>query len=95
MKKILFLLFLCLISCSDKKNNFSKNKEPDSLSVYFSLANLDTLQYEKRLEYAEKAYDLIKNQENDSIHRVYLFRVANRDYNMRNMKNIKKSQDLL
>lgn len=90
MKKIIFLLFLCLISCSDKKNNFSKNKEPDSLSVYFSLANLDTLQYEKRLEYAEKAYDLIKNQENDSMHRVYLFRVANRYYNMRNFEDYKK-----
>ncbi|WP_296144996.1 tetratricopeptide repeat protein [uncultured Flavobacterium sp.] len=95
MKNVILLLFIVFASCSDKKKNFSSNENSDSLSIYFSLANEDTIKYEKRLEYTEKAYDLIKNLKNDSLYRVNLFKVANRYYNMDNHEDYKKTTQII
>jgi len=67
------------------------NVSKDSLSDYFSLANDLSLTIEKRSENIQKAQEIVMDQENDSLHRVNLFRVANRYYNIGNWKNFNKS----
>ncbi|MEZ7498227.1 ATP-binding protein [Flavobacterium sp. Arc3] len=63
----------------------------DSLSNYFTLANDLALPREDRLQYTQKAYDIVTNDENDSLNRVNFFKVANRYYNLNNWKNFRKT----
>jgi len=58
----------------------------DSLSTYFSLANDFSLPKEKRLVFTQKAFNIVVNQNNDSINRVNMFKVANRYYNINDWK---------
>ena len=67
----------------------------DSLSAYFSLANDFTLDKDKRLIFTEKAFNIVINQENDSLNRVNLFKVANRYYNINNWKEFNKTVNLV
>jgi signal transduction histidine kinase len=62
----------------------------DSLSTYFLLANNFDLPSEQREKYIQKAFKIIRPQENDSLHRVNLFKVANRYYNLENWKEYKR-----
>jgi signal transduction histidine kinase len=62
----------------------------DSLSTYFLLANDFDLPSEQREEYIKKALKIISPQQNDSLHRVNLFKVANRYYNLENWKEYKR-----
>ena len=77
------LLVLVLISCSKKKPAYKTfNPTTDSLSIYFDMANNEKLTVLKRKEFTQKAFSIVMNQPNDSMHRVYLLRVANRYFNM-------------
>lgn len=58
--------------------------------MYLTLANDDTISYNKRLEYTDKAYAIITEQDNDSLGRKNLFKVANRYYNIKNFEKYKK-----
>ncbi len=62
----------------------------DSLGVYFSSANNFDLPPLQREKYIEKALEIILPQENDSMHRVNLFKIANRYYNLENWQKYKK-----
>ena len=66
------------------------NSSSDSLSVFLEKANDYNTTTPKRYAYTKKAYAIIMNQENDSMHRINLFRVANRYFNMDNMVEFKK-----
>ena len=89
---MLFIFF----GCSKKKaENKTVNSSKDSLSTYFSLANDFSLAREKRQEYNQKAFDIVVNQENDSLNRVNLFKVANRYYNINNWKDFNKTVHLV
>ncbi|WP_371134747.1 ATP-binding protein [Flavobacterium sp.] len=63
----------------------------DSLTTYLALANEDSLPLIKKQEYNQKAFNIVINQPNDSMNKVYLFRVANRYYNMNDWKNYSKT----
>jgi signal transduction histidine kinase len=63
----------------------------DSLSSYFTLANDLALPREDRLQYTDKAYEIVTNNENDSLNRVNLFKVANRFYNINDWKKYSKT----
>ncbi|WP_277017159.1 tetratricopeptide repeat-containing sensor histidine kinase [Flavobacterium lindanitolerans] len=87
MKKYYLLFFvigLLLLGCSKKKEKFSEKSISDTLATYLTLANEDTIPYEDRLSYNKKAFAILINQDNDSLNRVNLFKVANRYYNMNN-----------
>lgn len=56
----------------------------DTLATYLTLANVDTIPFEDRLSYNKKAFAILINQNNDSLNRINLFKVANRYYNMNN-----------
>ncbi|WP_157485489.1 tetratricopeptide repeat-containing sensor histidine kinase [Flavobacterium sp. ACAM 123] len=70
--------------------SYIKSSE-DSLSSYFTLANDLLLSREKRLHYNQKAYDIVINNENDSLNRVNLFKVANRFYNINDWNKYSKT----
>lgn len=91
MKKyhFLFFTFLFLIFGCSKKKFHSNSQENDSLALYFKVANKDSVSLNERIIAAEKALKIINNQENDSVHRKNLFKLANRYYNMGNFSNYK------
>jgi len=92
------LLFILLVffGCTKKKSVYSiVDSTNDSLPVYFSLANDLSLDGNKRQFYTQKAFDIVVNQENDSLNRINLFKVANRYYNISNWKNFDKTVRLV
>ncbi|WP_242008626.1 tetratricopeptide repeat-containing sensor histidine kinase [Flavobacterium glaciei] len=50
---------------------------------------------EQREKYTQKAFKIISPQENDSLHRVNLFKIANRYYNLENWDEYKKTVRLV
>jgi signal transduction histidine kinase len=80
---IVLLLLITFIGCT-KKNSQSPTttSSEDSLSSYLTKANDFGSSTKKRQEYIQKAFTIIINQENDSLQRVNLFRIANRYYNL-------------
>ncbi|MES2576049.1 MAG: ATP-binding protein [Bacteroidota bacterium] len=89
---ILPVLMLLFFGCTKKGIvNPDDNSSEDSLSTYLSLANDFNLSRKDRQEYNEKAYTIIISQENDSLNRVNLFKIANRYYNMDNWQDFKKT----
>lgn len=87
MKKnyyIVLLFLLALLFACTKKNpeqNGTVSLE-DSLATYLSKANDFSSPTKKRQEYIQKAFSIVINQEEDSLQKVNLFRIANRYYNL-------------
>jgi signal transduction histidine kinase len=80
---IVLLLLLTIIGCTKKNTqNQTPSSSEDSLSSYLTKSNDFSASTEKRQEYIQKALAIVINQENDSLQRVNLFRVANRYYNL-------------
>nr|WP_288834994.1 tetratricopeptide repeat-containing sensor histidine kinase [uncultured Flavobacterium sp.] len=67
----------------------------DSLSIYFDSANDFNLSKQKRLKYILKANEIVINEENDSLNRVNLFKIANRYYNLNYWKEYSKTVNLV
>ncbi|TWI01394.1 histidine kinase [Flavobacterium tiangeerense] len=89
----IILLFLILgVSCT-QKNTVSKNEEKpkDSLEIFFSLANNFDLSLDQRQQYIQKASAIVKLQNNDSVYRTNLFKIANRYYNLDRFEDYKKT----
>ncbi|WP_369765842.1 tetratricopeptide repeat protein [Flavobacterium sp. WC2429] len=93
---ILFFIFFVFFGCSNKKTeSIIVTSSEDSLSTYFSLANNFSLAKEKRLLFTQKAFNIVVNQEEDSINRVNLFKVANRYYNINKWGEFNKTVHLV
>lgn len=89
---ILFVFF----GCTQKKTNGKNfNIENDSLSIYFDSANDFNLPKQKRLEYILKANEVVVNQDNDSLNRINLFKIANRYYNLNSWKEYSRTVNLV
>ncbi|WP_304196822.1 tetratricopeptide repeat protein, partial [Flavobacterium alvei] len=86
MKNIYYiaLLLLLFFSGCTKKNTESQEtpSSDDSLATYLSKANDFNSTNKKRKEYIQKAFNIILEQEDDSLQIANLFRVANRYYNL-------------
>lgn len=91
---LLLVLFGC-ISKNKKEKDLSLNSSEDSLSIYFSLANDVSLPFRDRQNYNQKAFGIIKNQKDDSIKKVNLFKIANRYYNMNDWPSFQKVSKLI
>lgn len=79
----ILIVFFLFFSCIEREKDFSSFESPeDSLSVFLAKANETNLSLDSKLNYNRKALGILLDQKNDSINRVYLFRVANRFYNM-------------
>jgi signal transduction histidine kinase len=96
IKLFCWVLLFIFFGCNQKKvNNRSIALSNDSLPIYFTLANDFNLSTEKRLEYISKANEIVINQENDSINRINLFKIANRYYNIGDWKEYSKTVNLV
>ncbi|MEZ7506791.1 sensor histidine kinase [Flavobacterium sp. Arc2] len=92
----LFVLLFVFFGCSQKKaEKTAVNSTADSLSTYFLLANNLNLTREERQIYTEKSFEIVINQEDDSLNRVNLFKVANRYYNLSDWKGFNKTVQLV
>lgn len=87
---------MIFLSCN-KKSHLDKNiiSQKDSLPVYLSLANDINLSYDFKQKYAQKAFSIIVDEKNDSVNRINLFKVANRYYNMNDLKSYKTISQLI
>ena len=78
---------MVFFACTKKNpENQTTTSSEDSLSTYLSKANDFGSTTKARQQYIQKAFSIIINQENDSLQRVNLFRVANRYYNLNDWK---------
>jgi len=94
--QIVLLLFLILFGCTKKDNLYkSLNPSKDSLSIYLSLANDIDLSRKLKQEYNEKALTIILSEKDDSLNKVNLFKVANRYYNMNDLKSYGRISQLV
>lgn len=87
---------MILFSCT-KKDQLDKDatSPEDSLPVYLSLANDINLSYTFKQKYNRKAFSVVINQKNDSLNRVNLFKIANRYYNMNDLKSYRVISELV
>ncbi|MBP8887477.1 MAG: sensor histidine kinase, partial [Flavobacterium sp.] len=67
------------------------DRSQDSLPSYLTLANDFDLSPQLREQYIQKASKIVADQQNDSIHRVNLFKIANRYYNLDKFEEYKKA----
>ncbi|MFH6993363.1 ATP-binding protein [Flavobacterium sp. FlaQc-48] len=95
MKKnysILFFSILFFFSCTKKthtnENDSALNR---NLKTYLSLAQDDKLPLEYKIDYSKKALGIVMDQNNDSLNRANLFKVANRFYNANDLESFKKT----
>ncbi|WP_337967734.1 ATP-binding protein [uncultured Flavobacterium sp.] len=99
MKKysqILLFLVVVLFGCTNKpKKEKNVKSSKDSLSIYLSLANDINLPFHYKQKYNQKAFDIIIDQQNDSLNRANLFKIANRYYNMSDWKSYKRISKLV
>lgn len=99
MKHLFGILFFPLFifwGCTPQKTSeVIINSPKDSLSSYLDMANDFDLHSQQRENYIEKALRIIIVQENDSLHRTNLFKIANRYYNIDNWKEYKKTVHLV
>ena len=85
-----------MYSCTEKKTvTKTISRSQDSLGAYFTSANNFDLSSREREKYIEKAFEIIITQENDSMYRVNLFKIANRYYNLENWQKYKKTVRLV
>ncbi|MGL2987872.1 tetratricopeptide repeat-containing sensor histidine kinase [Flavobacterium sp. RSSA_27] len=95
-KLLLFIIaFLFLTRCS-KKENININNIAllnDSLAFYFEKANDDNLSIQQKKVFNKRAFDIVSTLKNDSLSRTYLFKVANRYFNIRDWQNFKRVSD--
>lgn len=92
ISSILLIVVLFFFGCNQKKRVFAINEGlEDSLSSYFSLANDFDLSPQLREKYIQKASKIVADQQNDSLHRVNLFKIANRYYNLDKFEEYKKA----
>ncbi len=80
------------MGCNQKKRASAVNvRSQDSLTSYLTFANDFDLPTQLREQYVQKASIIIADQENDSLHRVNLFKIANRYYNLDKFEEYKKA----
>jgi signal transduction histidine kinase len=93
---ILLFFLILLIGCTNKKKSKQSVTSPkDSLSSYLSLANDTRLPFAFKQKYNQKAFEIIMKQEDDSINKVNLFKIANRYYNMDDWKGYIDTSNLI
>jgi len=84
--QILLVLLFVLLACT-RETKLNKNiSSVDSLPTYLSLANENNLPVKFKQNYNQKALAIILSQKDDSINKVNLFKIANRYYNMGDLK---------
>jgi hypothetical protein len=71
----LLLLHIILIGCNSKTTDKTASANNDSIQKYLALAGNDTLEFDKRIKYNDKALGYVDLEKNDSLTREYLSRI--------------------
>ena len=80
------------LGCNQKKRASAVSEaSQDSLASYLTFANDFDFPPQLREQYVQKALMIIADQENDSLHRVNLFKFANRYYNLGKFEEYKNT----
>ncbi len=98
LNKLIYIVLLLFVffGCTQKKSNINEpNPSSDSLSIFLEKAYDYELKTSQRELFIKKSLEIVLNQENDSLHRVNLFRVANRYFNMNNWEKYKNVVDVV
>ncbi|VXB81940.1 conserved hypothetical protein [Flavobacterium sp. 9AF] len=86
-----FLIALFLLNCSKKdQEKIDFDIQNQKINNYLSLAQKETISKEMRIRFGDLAYEIIKNQKNDSITRRNYFKVANRYFPLYELEKYKK-----
>ena len=93
--QILLFLVLVFFGCTKKSSKDEGIIPEDSLSIYLSLANDINLPLDFKQKYNQKAFEIIVNQEDDSLNKANLFKVANRYYNMSDWEAYKRTTAMI
>ena len=89
---IVIVLTFFFLGCNQKERTSDVNVgSQDSLASYLNFANDLDLPPRLREKYVQKASIIIADQENDSLHRVNLFKIANRYYNLEKFEEYKNT----
>lgn len=96
LKKLYCISFLLIItSCSkNKKENFPEKTSSDSLSIYLSVGQNETISDKNKLLYNKRAFELLSLSNNDSVIRNNLFLVANNFFTFKDWNSFKEISDL-
>ena len=78
---IILVAFFLLYSCQDGNQKSVKNVSNDSIAKYLEYANEDSISLNRRLDFNNRAFALLKYKQNDSLTRSNLIKVANRYFN--------------
>ncbi|MBF6608159.1 MAG: tetratricopeptide repeat protein [Flavobacterium sp.] len=84
MKNYIYILLWVIIlfcSCNDAKNVSHSAAPSDSIDIYLDWATSDSMSFDSRMKYNDRAFKILQERKNDSLTRVNLFKVANRYYN--------------
>ena len=79
MKKgfsFLLLLFIILNGCNSKTTDKTASAHHDSIQKYIALAGNDTLEFNQRIKYNDKALSLVNLADNDSLTRENLNKIV-------------------
>lgn len=97
MKKsiVLLTIFLILSGCSQMGNQPESNPANDSVQKYLALAENDSLDFKKRVQYNDKALSFIDFRRNDSLMIKNLYTVSYKYYAFNQAIPLKKTVDIL
>ncbi|UOX34813.1 sensor histidine kinase [Flavobacterium sediminilitoris] len=80
---IIFIAFIILLSCSDKKKSLEVIDKPNQkINQYLSFAQDESIASENRIKYSDSAYFELQFKTNDSTTRRNYFKVANRYFSL-------------
>lgn len=94
-KLILCALLALLASCNGNTNRNSVQANNDSIQKYLALAAVDSLSFQKRNQFNDKAFSLIALEQNDTLTRYYLSETTFNNLKQRNWVALKKTAKVL
>ncbi len=91
LKKTVFIVsfFFLLVACNEKKQTKQLILNNENIDTLLSRAYNYKIDRKKRIAYADKVSNLLKNKENDSLIRHYYFKLSDNYYRLQeNQKNL-------
>lgn len=89
------ILLTSLYGCTSKTVDKDAEARNDSIKKYLDLAGDDTVSFEKKIEYNDKAYSMINLNMNDSISISSLYKITMNFYRLNKLRELKFNSALM